>query len=390
MVVNRNSVLLVASITALIFVAGTLSAAELPVPPPPPAWHHGVSPQLQLSPEAGQSIVVVSPDDELEWITERYPNRAVKIRRAVKQDEDRNYINHGPWTMYDPQGQIVAQGEYLDGKRHGAWMKMLPHFPAVEPDFSGPYHSQAEFQADRLHGTWTIIDQQQRVVGSWQFEEGQLHGEVTVWYPNGQQRQMMSFKSGEPDGEAIAWKPDGNVWGRDYYRDGKQLVPVVNWHDRQQKKSEGWLLRSNFVMHAKADWWNGIVEVAREETTGVDVRIGQWTEWYANGGLRYRGSFHDGGPMGEHILWHENGQKQLAGLYLEGDRDGRWTQWFASGQKQQEGEYLAGVKDGRWTVWDTTGQVVEVLEMDLNAGNPQLTLDEFDSFAPVSIEEQPR
>ena len=40
-----------------------------------------------------------------ETITEKYPNRKVKIERQVVQDDERNYVNHGPWKMWDPNGK---------------------------------------------------------------------------------------------------------------------------------------------------------------------------------------------------------------------------------------------------------------------------------------------
>jgi antitoxin component YwqK of YwqJK toxin-antitoxin module len=312
---------------------------------------------------ANPSESAVTDNTGREVITERFPNRAVKIQRSIRQDRERNYVNDGPWTMFDEQGNVAAQGEYLDGRRHGDWMRVLDRFAGAEAVFQPPFTSQAHFEHGELHGTWTVVDSQQRIVGSWEFERGVLHGTVTLWYPEGQQRQEMHFARGIPNGEATAWKRDGSIAVREFYRDGEQLVPVVTWHDKQQKESEGWMIRSSFTIDTEVDWWNGIVEIVRQDRAGEDQRTGKWTEWYPNGIVRYTGSFENGAPIGEHVWWHENGQRRVAGTYQNGNREGRWTTWHTNGHKQEEGEFLAGVKDGTWTVWSESGEIVDAEQL---------------------------
>ena len=148
-----------------------------------------------------------------------------------------------------------------------------------------------------------------------------------------------------------------------YFRDGRQLVPTVTWHDRQQKESEGWYVRSNFAIHANADWWNGVLEITREDNDGEDVKTGEWTEWYANGTRRFEGTFENGKPIREHTWWHPNGQRMLSGNYEAGLSEGLWTRWHPTGMKQEEGTYLAGVKTGTWTTWSEDGLVADVQDM---------------------------
>jgi len=358
-------------------------AEELPTPlPSPPSSERleaipslpmivstveSVTPEVATLLEPGDVPEEISPP-EAELIIERYPSRAVKLQRYVIQDAERNYINHGLWTMLDEKGEVIAQGEYRDGKRHGAWMRVLPKLAGVEPHFQAPFVSQAEFQDDELHGTWTIIDAQQRVVGSWQFSRGELDGVSSTWYPNGQQQREMTFANGVPDGEALAWKSDGQLWSKEFFREGKQLIPSVTWHDRDQKKSEGWLVRSNIKVQAKVNWWDGVLEIKREDSRGEEIKTGEWTEWYANGGLKQRGAYDEGVPVGQHTWWHENGQRQEVGDYSSGLAQGMWTRWFDNGQKQEEGFYLAGEKSGTWTTWAQDGKVADVRQMSDDRG----------------------
>ena len=58
-----------------------------------------------------------APEPKGEIIRERYPSRAVKIEREVIQDQAGNYVNHGTFRMWDPNGTLVLEGQYYFGKR---------------------------------------------------------------------------------------------------------------------------------------------------------------------------------------------------------------------------------------------------------------------------------
>ncbi len=308
-----------------------------------------------------------SDDSSGEWVTERYENRAARIRRQVKLDLHRNYINHGDWTMWDRRGQVIAQGTFRNGKRHGSWMRVVSSGVAASSHFQGdsfqkPYVSQAEFVDGILHGTWTVIDAAQRPVASWEFKQGVVHGKVVAWYPNGSQSSDMGFQEGQPHGEAIYWAASGHISARHYYRDGRQLVPMIQRFDRQQKESEGWLLRSDFVYETTVDWWNDIVQIVRVPADGQDQKTGPWKEWHLNGNLRFAGAYEDGKPVGQHVWWYENGQKEQVGQFVDGKQHLAWTQWHDNGMKREEGAFAHGTKQGTWVQWDREGKAVDPRE----------------------------
>lgn len=370
----RQCAMVVFITTLLGYFSTGATCEELPFPPPRPSLRalEQIQGVLKIPAKAASPQGMPAVNEEGELITERYPNRAVRLQRYVIQDADRNYVNHGSWTLLDPQGQVIGQGEYRNGKRHGPWMRIVADFPTAISGFQSPFTSQAEFDNGQLHGTWTIIDSQQRVVGTWQFSQGELDGAATTWYPNGAQRREMNFAKGIPDGESTAWRADGKVWAREFYRGGKQLIPIVTYHDQKQKETEGWMVRTNFTISANVDWWETKIEVTRQDTEGEDVRTGKWTEWYANGTKKFEGDFEAGMPVAQHTWWHPNGQKMIAGTYEKGMQEGRWTEWHATGMKQTEGTYLAGLKSGTWTTWSTEGLVADTqqFETDLNTGRP--------------------
>lgn len=362
---------------AALLVFARAHADEL-LPPPIPVLRIG-APTTEF-----ESVPARRSDTSPETITENYPNRKTKIERQVVQDDERNYVNHGPWKMWDPEGRVVAHGEFRFGKQHGSWVQLMSTFGVVDQSFQPPFTSQADFSNGELHGTWTISDSRQRMVGSWEFDHGELHGKATNWFASGQPQQEMTFKHGKLDGESSTFTAKGAVASREYYRDGRQLIPVVTWHEpNQQRQAEGWSLTNEVTVHKTIDWWRGMLEISLEPPADEPVRIGEWTEWHPNGNKRFTGTFREGESVGTHTWWHENGQKQLVGRFEDGQRVDRWTRWHANGRKQEEGAFAAGAKQGVWKVWADDGHLID--EQQLVAA-PNAMEDELVPILPVSID----
>ena len=359
-------------------------AEELPKPP------RLQEPEVAEPMQAIEELLPISPNREKipdyqppsartrsapEQIVERYPNRTIRIQRQVIQDEDRNYVNHGPWKEFDPQGRVIAQGEYAMGKRQGGWTQWTNSFSGDTSEFTPPFLSRAQFNEGELHGTWTVVDSFQRKIGSWEFQRGQLHGRATRWYASGQTKEENAYSRGQLDGEFTYWEPNGTVVRKEFFRAGKQLIPVVEWHDNQQKKAEGWLQTPAQSLHVEIDWKQGILELLREGNPGQEVRVGEWSEWHSNGTLAFRGEYRLGQPTGEHTWWHENGQKMVVGHYRDGLQERLWTRWYANGQKQREGIYIAGTQRGTWRTWAEDGQLVSAEPMDQREPNLEKGFD---------------
>ncbi|HJN12196.1 MAG TPA: hypothetical protein QF564_26170 [Pirellulaceae bacterium] len=369
---SRSSLVLMAPFFLL-----TQADADELLPPPIPVLRIGGS-DTELESVPARRVELAA-----EMITEKYPNRKVKIEREVVQDDERNYVNHGPWKMWDPEGRLVAHGEFRFGKQHGDWVRLMSNFGVVDDAFQPPFTSKAEFANGQLHGTWTISDNRQRLVGSWEFDHGELHGKATRWYANGQPQEEVMFRRGKLDGESNSFSAKGALANREFFRDGKQLIPVVTWHEpNQQKQAEGWLQTNEVTVHQTVDWWRGLLTISRETPVDEPIRIGKWTEWYPNGNTRFTGTFRDGESVGTHTWWHENGQKQLIGRYAEGQRVDRWTRWHANGRKQEEGEFFVGSKRGVWKVWAEDGQLIDEQKLALV---PDTTENQLVPARPISI-----
>jgi antitoxin component YwqK of YwqJK toxin-antitoxin module len=118
--------------------------------------------------ESPTSGAVTSAEPEPEVIRERYDNRRVKLEREVVQDAEQNYINHGKWKMWDPEGNIIVEGRYEYNERGGVWTRIY-RTPEVKLLTIAPFRqgqlplvSQANFKDGKLHGKWVIYDANKR------------------------------------------------------------------------------------------------------------------------------------------------------------------------------------------------------------------------------------
>jgi antitoxin component YwqK of YwqJK toxin-antitoxin module len=315
-------------------------------------------------------------DVPTEVITERYSNRKIKIERHVTQDSDRNFANHGPWIMYASDGTLIAKGRYEFGKRQGEWQRLYDSkdervVGKFAKQFSAPFIGIAYFVDDKLHGTWKIVDGQQRDVRSWEFKHGRPDGSAITYFPNGRKQSEMTFVDGTLDGAVTEWDSIGNVVKKTEYKDGRSTTPYVKKYPSGAKQHEGQYLGPKQVIKTEVDFWAGVVEPQVIKKEGSPRRHGKWTEYYEHGGKKFEGEFDEDQPIGLHVWWYPNGQKIAEGRFDAGKAHGHWTWWHENGQKQKDGQFQLGVQTGTWVHWKVDGKVQEVQEHSLAPISPQ-------------------
>jgi antitoxin component YwqK of YwqJK toxin-antitoxin module len=340
-------------------------------------------------PEAADESAALDREPQTEIITERYPNRAVRIERHVSQDEDGNYFNHGAWSHWDENGVLKGSGEFRYGRRHGKWVRWFNAnegkivSSALYKQFQAPFAAEATFEDGKLHGAWTIYDSQGRLASEWQFEQGELHGKSIWYFPSGHKQREADYQNGQIEGQLLEWsfeaepaaklkngrtQPRGELEhklvAKATYANGRRQAPHIDYYSPGAKKAEGMYLFAKETTKTTYDFWNGEVFTTVIGKEGVNQRHGQWTFWYKDGGKQMEGEFEQDKPVGKHVWWYSNGQKQAEGEFEAGLEVGKWTWWHTNGQKMTEGEFVDGVQVGRWLRWNTMGLVEESRDYD--------------------------
>jgi antitoxin component YwqK of YwqJK toxin-antitoxin module len=313
------------------------------------------------------------PGIKVETVTERYPNGTIKVERQVVQDAEANYINHGTYTKYDIDGNVVKTGEFKNGKLRGDWIQ---HFDKDEgqllsgeqrKEFTGPFVSKATFTKGELHGPWTIKDRNGQDVIEWHFRHGTRDGKWTWWHSNGQPWLQAHYKNGALDGELLEWDRAGKLVNQSTYIDGRYLAKDVGWYALGQKHFEGAHLKVHNVPEPKYDWWTGTATVESPASTGKDQKHGVWIVWYRNGNKKTEGQYDHDVPTGKFAWWYENGQKQAEGTYESGKKSGAWTTWHPNGLKESLVTYVDGKPIGTWMRWDVKGKLVKMRDFNLRS-----------------------
>lgn len=300
-------------------------------------------------------------EDMGEVIRSRYPNRNVKAERYVIRDADENYLNHGSWKMWDPEGNLIAEGEYRNNKRHGQWRRFFDRDDAAlfakdsYRKFSAPFLSEATFNDGLLDGRWTIVDAEKRKVSDLGFKNGRRHGTATWWHSNGRKLLEMNFENGELVGELIEWNSDGEVVSRSDYQNGRRLAAKTEYYENKRKKSEVTYLFPKVVVKTPDDWWES--KFAAYDLQGNEEKHGMAVYYYSNGQKKLEGEYDHGTRIGPFTQWYSNGQVAVRGTFEAGKRTGKWSWWHENGMRSIEGEYANADPVGPWLWWNDEGMV---------------------------------
>ncbi|HTQ37804.1 MAG TPA: toxin-antitoxin system YwqK family antitoxin [Pirellulales bacterium] len=193
-------------------------------------------------------------------VEELYPNKKLQIRRMVKRYSDDSMVNHGPYTSFYLSGEKLEEGNYVDGKKDGAWHMWYPNGQEAKVE---------------------------------NYIDGQLDGHWTLFTDKGVQQSEVSYKAGQRDGRWIVYGEDGKqIREQTDYRDGKPDGTSIAWNADGKKTSE---------MHFERGQLNGTQ-----------------TQWFPNGQMSKQVEFKDGKLNGKLIQWNDKGEKLLEQDYADG------------------------------------------------------------------------
>jgi antitoxin component YwqK of YwqJK toxin-antitoxin module len=343
------------------------AADEIDVPPAPAS---DIPDLLDEDTQAAQPIEPSDYEADVDGtgdvVRERYPSMALRVERSVKLDDERNYVNHGPWTMFDEKGGVIGRGQFKMGRHHGNWTRWYkPEEGKMFADplfaeFQRPFRAEFQLRDGRLHGAWTVYDARDRMACQWEFKDGQRHGRSTWWFPDGQMRREATFDNGQLDDELIELNAKQQVVSKTVYVAGHELAKEMTWYGPGKKKAEGWLLKPRKVDRAKYMWWDGEVVLNTNPAAAPAQRHGEWMFWHPNGERLSRGKYDLGRLTGSWVWWYPTGQALARGEFNDGVADARWIWWHGNGHRQCIGSFALGKQVGLWSSWKDDGKLTVV------------------------------
>ncbi len=182
----------------------------------------------------------------------------------------------GPWKEYHPNGQIKAQGEYLNSKKIGDWI---------------------------------------------------------FYYSNGKIEQRGKYdKKGKAQGPWKWYYESGNLWREEIYRNNLQDGVMTDYEDKVVDSAKV-ITKGELVDGQKeGPWMLELPDYKEEGNYKGDHLDGEWKHYYTSTGkLRFVGKFVDGVPDGEHKFYYPNGKIKQEGKYAGGSKEGEWRFYDETG-----------------------------------------------------------
>ena len=210
---------------------------------------------------------------------------AVIYKDNIKSGEgvvDSEGMRQGPWVLFFPSGEIMAEGEYVNNQKEGKWK---------------------------------------------------------YFYKTGKTRQTGSYRLGLPHGEWFWYYQNGQSWREEIYRKGKEDGLMVEYD------SIGNIIHSGeYIDGLKNGMWFYHVNDHKEEGEYIEgEKHGKWKFTYDNGRKNFEGEYLGGIPVGKHVWYYGNGLKKLEGKYQDGEKQGDWKQYNELGEVKNIIRYDMGI-----------------------------------------------
>lgn len=266
---------------------------------------------------------------------------------CVRKTDDGRELRHGPYTRWHFNGQISAQGQYLDGKEEGVWTYWHPN---------GKISEHGRFHDGKEAGRWIRHYPEGSIWKQSDYLEGKLHGLEIVWWVDGNRSSECSYLYGERHGPCTRWDSDGDQIFSGRYASGKPEGVVM----RRTFENTSYCDFRDGVLHGRCEMIfnrEGVTVVVPYLNGKVDGRLDAWSGDGVRLGESY---FQDGQLHGRSVMWYRDGTLMESGYFEDGKPQGMWTLWQSSGQISSEGSFDKGKREGLWLYYDWQGEVFEV------------------------------
>lgn len=302
-----------------------------------------------------------STEPGTEIVRERYPDGKIRVERQVVLDDDSNYVNHGYWKHFLPDGQIAAEARFQRGIKTGVWFRWISEKETNlfrQPpynQFRAPFLSRFQYDNDVLQGEWTLTDSANRTVFKINLVDGQRDSACVWYFNNGQKFQEIHYRQGLLHGPYLKWNTQGQLVENRKFVAGQEVGKMTDFHRPGIKKIEIGILAGKVEALSQDNPWT--LEFADEKKIGQDIKHGSVTAWYPNGQVQFTGSYEQDIQTGKFTWYYSTGQKQAEGQFADDQRSGEWIWWHENGMRASVGYYTDGVPSGDWQWWLADGKL---------------------------------
>lgn len=298
-------------------------------------------------------------------------------------------IPHGAFRVFAPDGALLINAKYRDGKLDGAHLAGTRQTLRLEETFvngvlrgprkiwmlgalladesydrrgklDGPFALWRNSRIKRVEGTyahgvrtgaWTWSDRWGNKERTGSYSDGKRDG---TWLEYRENKLFMSggYAHDKPTGEFIYFDRTGTEIGRSTLANGTGTLTTFYFNKRPSS-------RQQLV--------NGLRDGVYQELTArgtlivdgryrADLKHGMWREWTSDGVLMLEQSWKRGRLDGL-VRKYADGKLVLEATYKNGKAEGAYTE-HRLGKPAVTGQFADDQRHGRWTSYDTEGSVV--------------------------------
>lgn len=216
----------------------------------------------------------------------------------------------------------------------------------------GSYQS---WNFEKEHGYFRIFDYDKKILQEGNYVEGKKNGAWKMYYPNGNKRELSHYEMGEKEGVFKSWYADGQPEISGEFHDDKYEGPYKEWYLNGQLKKEGEYLYGAHI--GQWFWWYENGQMREKGIFDLGVKNGSFEGWFENGQLEYTGNFHKGDKHGIWQGFYQDGSKDYYSTYDYGKITGQSTTWYPDGTVSSSGTFDQGRAIGSIQFFHPNGQL---------------------------------
>jgi len=137
------------------------------------------------------------------------------------EDSSYWYSWYGYWSLPgygDTHQDALAEGPYVEGKRHGRWVVRRCY--GIDLSFSFDWmiiKQEGPYVGGRRHGDWIYYFSNGNVEAKGSYVNNERHGDWVHYFPDGNVRIKASWANGKKSGHWVWYNWDGNVSSSETY-----------------------------------------------------------------------------------------------------------------------------------------------------------------------------
>lgn len=194
----------------------------------------------------------------------------------------------------------------------------------------------------RKQGHWKVYDTNGNIKLEGNYVNGKPIGLFKFFYPDGHKKALINNLDSGKVTYATLFHENGNLMAKGKYLK-QQKDSLWQYFDQENGK----LLSEEFYSDGKKQGivktYYPSGEVAEEVTYKNDVKDGPWKQYFTDGAIKGKGTYVNGEPDGMYIMYHINGNVQVSGKYAAGEKEGVWVYLSSIGQMEKKEIYQKGL-----------------------------------------------